>query len=110
MKISTSTFGVIGTYGLEDGLKMLANAGFEAIDYSITQNAMNWEDPLFQDVSHAAFAEHFKKTAKIVRGSGLHIDKLCLDTGDLEVRGWIDSLEYQDTKAQSGGLLRRLFG
>ena len=48
--------------------------------------------------------------AIIVRGSGLHIDKLCLDTGDLEVRGWIDSLEYQDTKAQSGGLLRRLFG
>lgn len=73
MKISTSTFGVIGTYGLEDGLKMLVNAGFEAIDYSITQNAMNWEDPLFQDVSHAAFAEHFKKTAKIVRGSGLEM-------------------------------------
>lgn len=73
MKISTSVFGVIRTYGLEAGLKMLADAGFEAIDYSITQNAIDWEDDLFLDASSPAFAEHFKQIAKIVRDSGLEM-------------------------------------
>ena len=73
MKISTSTFGVIRAYGMEPGLKMLANAGFEAIDYSITQNAMNWEETLFQDASAPAFAEHFKRIAATVRNCGLEM-------------------------------------
>lgn len=73
MKISTSTFGVIKPYGMEDGLKMLANAGFEAIDYSITQNAMNWEDSFFQDATNPAFAEHFKRIGKTVRSCGLEM-------------------------------------
>jgi len=73
MKISTSTFGVIQPYGLEEGLKMLANAGFEAIDYSITQNAMDWEDGFFRDASLPAFAEHFRKTGKTVQSCGLEM-------------------------------------
>ena len=73
MKISTSTFGVIKSYGMEEGLKMLAEAGFEAIDYSITQNAMNWDDSPFTDSTNTAFAEHFKRIAKTVRDSGLEM-------------------------------------
>lgn len=73
MKISTSTFGVIKPYGMEEGLKMLADAGFEAIDYSITQNAMNWEEDLFRDASLPAFARHFKGIGEIVRDCGLEM-------------------------------------
>ena len=73
MKISTSTFGVIKTYGMDPGLNMLAEAGFEAIDYSITQNAMNWEEELFRNASAPAFAEHFKGIGKTVRGCGLEM-------------------------------------
>ena len=40
MKISTSTISVIKTRGLETGMKALADAGFEAIDYSLTQNGL----------------------------------------------------------------------
>ena len=42
MKISTGTVGAIRTYGLESGLNMLAEAGFEAIDYPLYAAAMNW--------------------------------------------------------------------
>lgn len=73
MRISTSIFGVIKPYGMEEGLKMLKEAGFEAIDYSITQNAMDWEEEPFIDPSSPAFAEHFKKIAKTVRDSGLEM-------------------------------------
>jgi len=73
MKISTSTFGVVRMYGLKDGLEILANAGFEAIDYSLTQSSMDWEEALFLDASSPSFAEYFRKTAKIVRDSGLEM-------------------------------------
>ena len=73
MKISTSTFGVIKPYGMEEGLNMLRKAGFEAIDYSITQNAMDWEDGFFRDRSDPAFAEHFKRIGKTVRDCGLEM-------------------------------------
>ena len=73
MKISTSTVGVIRTYGLETGMKMLADAGFQAIDYSITQNMLQWDSDFLKDVSAPAFAEHFKKAANIVRDSGLEM-------------------------------------
>lgn len=45
-----------------------------------------------------------------VRGSGLKIEKLTIDGGELLVEGRIDSLEYSDTPAQRRGLLGRLLG
>ena len=44
-----------------------------------------------------------------VRGSGLHVDQLSLDTGDLKLTGSVDSLEYDDTVAHGGGFFRRMF-
>lgn len=41
----------------------------------------------------------------ILTGSGLHVDKLLLDEGKVEVNGHIDSLVYEKPKA-----IRRLFG
>ncbi len=47
--------------------------------------------------------------ALIIRGSDLRIGTLSLDGGDLKVEGTVDSLTYEDTPAQRGGFLSRLF-
>lgn len=44
----------------------------------------------------------------IVRGSGLHIEKLNLDTGELSVTGFVTDLSYEEAQP-SGGLWSRLF-
>lgn len=49
------------------------------------------------------------KGTLIVRGEGLHIEKLSLDGGDLKVEGGIDSLNYEDSARDKGGFLSRLF-
>jgi sporulation protein YabP len=45
----------------------------------------------------------------IVRGSGLHISTISLDTGELKVAGIIIELSYEEP-APAGGLWSRLFG
>ena len=45
----------------------------------------------------------------VVRGEGLHIEKLSLDGGDLKVEGEIDSLTYEDSGREKGGFFARLF-
>ena len=47
--------------------------------------------------------------ALTVRGEALHIDRIALDAGQLEVRGKIQELSY-DEPAPSGSLWQRLFG
>lgn len=46
----------------------------------------------------------------IVRGSGLHVEQLSLDGGQLRLEGSVDSLSYEDDGPGRGGLLARLFG
>lgn len=46
----------------------------------------------------------------VVRGSGLHIEQLSLDGGQLRVEGQVESLTYEDDRMGRGGLLARLFG
>lgn len=45
----------------------------------------------------------------VVRGSGLHIDKLSIDGGELNVEGQVDSLEYEESQTSGGGFWSRLF-
>ncbi|UOO37614.1 sporulation protein YabP [Oscillospiraceae bacterium CM] len=45
----------------------------------------------------------------IVRGRGLRIEKLNLDSGDVVLDGMVDRLEYEDDARVSGGLFSRLF-
>lgn len=47
--------------------------------------------------------------ALVVRGEGLHIEKLSLDGGDLKVEGAIDALLYEEGRDEKPGLLARLF-
>ena len=44
-----------------------------------------------------------------VRGEGLHIDRIDLSAGQLEVRGRISDLSYEEP-AHEGGFWARLFG
>ena len=44
-----------------------------------------------------------------IRGQGLHIDRIDLDVGQLEVRGHIQELSY-DEPAKAGSIWTRLFG
>ncbi|MBQ4248936.1 MAG: sporulation protein YabP [Clostridia bacterium] len=49
--------------------------------------------------------------ALTVRGMGLRINKLSVDTGEVMIEGDIDSFEYSDVPAQreGGGFISRLF-
>ncbi len=47
--------------------------------------------------------------ALVVRGDGLHIEKLSLDGGDLKVEGLIDALSYEESQPR-GGWFSRLLG
>lgn len=44
-----------------------------------------------------------------VRGSGLHIEKLSTDTGEMSVEGKIDALIYTDDEPQQNGFFSRVF-
>ena len=44
-----------------------------------------------------------------IRGEGLHIDRIDLESGRLEVHGHVCELSY-DEPVQAGGLWARLFG
>ena len=45
----------------------------------------------------------------LVRGSGLHIGRIALDSGELRVEGLICELSYEDRPA-AGSFWQRLFG
>nr|WP_297173721.1 sporulation protein YabP [uncultured Agathobaculum sp.] len=46
----------------------------------------------------------------VVRGQGLHVERLQLEAGELIVEGEIGLIEYDDSMQPRGGLLGRLFG
>ena len=46
----------------------------------------------------------------VVSGQGLHIEKLSMDGGDLKVEGTIDTLSYEESRRERGGLFSRLLG
>ena len=45
-----------------------------------------------------------------VSGSGLHIGKLSLETGELCAEGTVTGIQYEDVPAAGGGFWARLFG
>lgn len=45
----------------------------------------------------------------IIQGSGLHLNQLSQEGGQVEVSGTVSALVYQEPR-QTGGWLRRLFG
>jgi len=45
----------------------------------------------------------------IIKGEALHMAKLSLDVGEVLIEGQINSVEYEDTAAVSGGFFSRIF-
>lgn len=43
-----------------------------------------------------------------VNGDGLHIQKLCLESGDVEIEGRIDEIIYENTEKTGKGFFGRL--
>ena len=48
--------------------------------------------------------------ALIVRGSGLHVEMLDLESGQIRLSGSVDSLSYEERGHAQGSFLQRLFG
>jgi len=48
--------------------------------------------------------------ALTLRGEGLHINRLSVETGELQIEGLIDLMEYADHAPRRPGLLSRIFG
>ena len=46
----------------------------------------------------------------VVRGQGLHVERLQLEAGELIVLGGVGCLEYDDSVQPRGGMFARLFG
>lgn len=44
-----------------------------------------------------------------VKGEGLHMEKLSVDSGDVIITGRIDSVEYEEAPAARTGFFKRLF-
>lgn len=44
-----------------------------------------------------------------IRGSGLHIGKLSVETGEMSIEGRIDSLVYSSDTPKQGGFFGRVF-
>ena len=50
------------------------------------------------------------KGTLVVKGSGLHVDRLNLEGGELSVEGCVDGLLYEDSaQNKGGGFFSRLF-
>ncbi len=45
----------------------------------------------------------------MIKGTGLRVDRLSLEGGELNIEGTVDSLQYEDTQPAQGGFLSRLF-
>ena len=46
----------------------------------------------------------------VVRGQGLHVERLQLEAGELIIQGEIGLLEYDDSVQPRDSLFRRIFG
>ncbi|MBQ3178306.1 MAG: sugar phosphate isomerase/epimerase [Clostridia bacterium] len=71
MKISTSTSCIFNMYGMEEGMKMFADAGFEAIDYGMFH--LPWNGDMFVNASEQEFADYFRHVGKTAKDCGIEV-------------------------------------
>lgn len=53
---------------------------------------------------------HTARGTLVVRGTGLHLQLLSLDGGQVRVDGTVDSMTYEDDGREPAGFFARLFG
>jgi hypothetical protein len=66
----TMNFGPMEAFGLEEGLKLCKQAGFDAIDYGL--GCMVKEDNVFNTDGYREAAEELRKT---IEAHGLHVNQ-----------------------------------
>lgn len=71
LKISTATLRLFRHFGTETGIRLLADAGFEAMDYTVCQ--LPWNHTLFQDAPIAEVSAYYKQIAQLAKDCGLDI-------------------------------------
>ncbi len=87
--------------------------GAEAIHHVILEGREHLSVSGVEDVESFDESTIVMVTAQgslVVRGEGLHIERLSLDGGDLKVEGNVDSITYEDAGREKGGFLSRLLG
>lgn len=60
----------------------------------------------FDEMTTVIYTEQGELT---VKGNGLHITRLNIETGDLTLDGTVESLTYTDVRNRSGGFFGKLF-
>lgn len=73
LKISSQHSTIGFRYGIEGTLKILAEAGFEAVDLSITGRVIPWDEGCFTDVSNPEFREFFENIHKCAEENNIEI-------------------------------------
>ena len=85
---------------------------------SVSDHRLTLEDREQLTVTGVEEVESFDETSivmvtgrgtLVVRGSGLHIEQLSLDDGQLRVEGSVESLTYEDDGGGQTGFWGRLF-
>ena len=59
--------------GIKKALQLIADAGFEAVDLSLTGNMISWEEEMFKDPFDPAFRDHFRKIRAAVDEQDLEL-------------------------------------
>ncbi len=73
MKLSTETGVLTKAFGAERALRMIAEAGFTAVDFDLYARTFSWEEAPFSDPSSDAFIQHFKGVGELAASLGLEI-------------------------------------
>ena len=73
MLLSTQAGNLYKSFGEETTLKMMAEAGFKGLDYSITQNMVPWNEEFFTKPLTAEFKVHFEDIEKRTASYGIKI-------------------------------------
>ena len=73
MKISAQFGAFTKRFGPEVSIKMLADAGFESCDFSLTDNMYNWKEPHLSDTKSPAFTAFFENILDIAKKNNIEI-------------------------------------
>lgn len=61
------------SFGYEEALKVLSEAGFEAVDLSVTGRVIAWDESFFTDVTSPEFAAFFLNIGKCAKDNNLEV-------------------------------------
>lgn len=76
------------------------------------KNRKNAQISGVNDVKHFDSGQIILSTTEgglIIKGDGLHVERLSLDKGEIDIDGKVDSLTYTDKGMDKGSLWERLF-